>query len=126
MISERNASPEARFGTPEHPATRIEERFWRFHAENPHVYFLFDRFTREIIKRGYDQHSARDVVHRIRWETNIVTNDRDFKINDHYSPYYGRLWMRNNPVYDGLFRFRRLRNEGGVSATLNDEAANAA
>jgi hypothetical protein len=39
-----------------------------------------------------------------------------YKINDHYSAYYARLFMRDYPEYDGFFRTRRTR--GGVSKRL--------
>lgn len=84
------------------------EAFEAFHATNPHVYRLFDQFTRMVIARNYNHHSARDIIHRIRWETSITTGDTEFKINDHHSPYYARLWMKNNPEHDGFFQLRRV------------------
>jgi len=87
----------------------IEQRFQQFHADNPQVYELFDRFTREVIRRGYKRFSSDAILHRIRWETSVVTTDRQFKINDHYTAYYARLWMQNNPQYDGFFSLRSIK-----------------
>jgi hypothetical protein len=98
------------FGTPEAPANPIEARFWTFHAENPVIYRLFDRFTQQAIARGHAHLSADMVLHRIRWETSVETSEGGYKINDHFTAYYGRLWMRNNPKHEGFFRTRELRN----------------
>ena len=110
------------FGTAESPANPIEERFWEMHAVNPRIYALFDRFTRMLIDRGYQHHSADAVLHRIRWATAVEMDGDDFKINDHFSAYYSRLWMRNNPEHQGFFRCRVLRN-GDVSETLTGAVA---
>lgn len=87
----------------------IEDRFWAFHEANPRVYELFDRFTRQVIQRGHTRFSADAILHRIRWETSVVTRGDQFKINDHYSAYYSRLWMNDNPEHDGIFATRELR-----------------
>jgi hypothetical protein len=88
----------------------LEQDFVEFHAKNPHVYKLFDQFTKALISRGYAHQSADVVLHRIRWETLIETTDDTFKINNNYSAYYARLWMRDNPTYKGFFRTRVLLN----------------
>jgi hypothetical protein len=87
----------------------IEDRFWAFHQANPKVYQLFDRFTQQVIERGHKRFSADAVLHRIRWETSVVTRGDQFKINDHYSAYYSRMWMNDNPAYDDIFATRELR-----------------
>jgi hypothetical protein len=89
--------------------TSIEDRFNDFHATNPEVYRLFDRFTREVIKQGHPRFSADAILHRIRWETTVVTRGDQFKINDHFSAYYARTWMAANPKHDGFFATRTLR-----------------
>jgi hypothetical protein len=88
---------------------KIEDRFWEFHEANPKVYELFDRFTKQVIRRGHKNFSSDAILHRIRWETNVATNGDKFKINDHFSAYYARLWLENNPDHDGFFRTRELR-----------------
>ncbi|WP_316201030.1 MULTISPECIES: hypothetical protein [unclassified Bradyrhizobium] len=87
----------------------IEERFWAFHESNPKVYQLFDRFTKQVISRGHTRFSSDAILHRIRWETNVETHGDKFKINDHYSAYYARMWMDLNPDHDGFFATRELR-----------------
>lgn len=89
---------------------RLEAAFATFHAANPHVYVLFTRFTRDVIRAGFVNFSARAVFHRIRWYTNIETSDPNFKLNNNHSPYYARMWMLDNPEHPEFFRTRELRN----------------
>lgn len=87
----------------------IEREFMIFHMSRPDIYRWFDYFTQRVISRGYKHHSARDVIHRIRWELMIERTEVDFKINDHWSPYYARMWERANPTYRGFFEKRELK-----------------
>tara|TARA_R110002110_G_scaffold112168_6_gene278974 strand:+ start:1910 stop:2194 length:285 start_codon:yes stop_codon:yes gene_type:complete len=79
-----------------------------FHRENPHVYKLFSKYAFEAINRGREHYSARTIIELIRWHTDIETNDKDFKINDHTVPYYARLFMHENPEHKGFFELRKL------------------
>jgi len=88
----------------------IEERFQRFHEENPVIYRLFCRFVDELVHAGRKRFSADAVLHRIRWETAIQTTDEKFKINDHYSSRYARLWLDENPGHGSFFELRKLRS----------------
>ena len=49
-------------------------------------------------------------------ETSIETTGDIFKINDHHTAYYSRLWMRLNPEHKGFFRTRL------VSGSIADAA----
>jgi hypothetical protein len=92
-------------------SSKLEQEFLDFHGKNPCVYELFDNFTRLLLDRGYEHHSADAVLHRIRWATTVETTEADFKINNNYSAYYARLWMKNNPAHEGFFRCRELRGQ---------------
>lgn len=100
---------DADLGTPDNPRNRLEALFWEYHAQNPKVYDLFDRFTKYAIQRGRTRFSVSVIVERIRWETTIETAGDDFKINNNHRAYYARLWMRNNPQYQGFFATREVR-----------------
>lgn len=81
-----------------------QEAFERFHVANPQVYQLFRRFTLEAVNAGRKRFSARTVLHRIRWYTAVETADPSgFKVNDHWSPFYARMFIEDHPHLEGLF-----------------------
>lgn len=85
------------------------ERFLRFHAASPHVYRLFEKFTKEAASKG-KKVGARAVWERMRWELYFETSrDGDYKLNDHFTPYYARLVMLRNEQLAGYFETRDKR-----------------
>ncbi len=84
----------------------IQERFAEFHRDNPKVYELFQRFTYQALQTGRKRFGARMIWERMRWYTTVETNDLEFKLNDHYPPYYARLFMARHPKYAGFFETR--------------------
>lgn len=99
------------------PINEHEARFKTFHSNNPEVYVLFDKFTTELINKGFTNGSAHMVIHRIRWETSLPILDENpvtkqpLKISNGHFPYYARLWMENNPEHLGFFRTKKLKGE---------------
>ena len=83
-----------------------EEGFSVFHTNNPKVYELFRKFTLEVINRGYEHYSADAIMHRVRWETNVVKCHRQFKINNNFVTFYARLFMAEFPQHEGFFETR--------------------
>ena len=84
-----------------------EERFGLFHKNNPRVYELFKQFTFEVINKGFRKWSADAVMHRVRWEASVITDDPQFKINNNYVAFYARLFMAEYPQYQGFFETRK-------------------
>jgi hypothetical protein len=82
--------------------------FQAFDAENPRVYDLFVRFAHEARNAGYQHFSAHGILHRIRWETGVVTRDAtaDWKVNNNYSAFYARKLVADDPRFKGFFRNR--------------------
>lgn len=85
----------------------IESRFEKFHRENPEVWKLFKRFAEDAISAGLRTLSANFLFERIRWETSVVTKGDNYKVNDHYRPYYARLWNRTHPASVAKFNTRK-------------------
>lgn len=88
------------------------EEFELYHAQNPHVYQLFERFTFDAIRSGRKYFSARAIIERIRWQTQIEDNNDQFKISDHPMPFYARLFERNHPEHKGFFRKKHCQADG--------------
>jgi hypothetical protein len=88
-----------------------EERFERFHADNPRVFELFKRFAAEVMGRGLKRFSADAIVQRIRWFVQVDTTGDEFKVNDNYSAYYARLLIRECPEFDGFFELRKTQSD---------------
>tara|TARA_R100000501_G_C2522857_1_gene49301 strand:- start:40 stop:324 length:285 start_codon:yes stop_codon:yes gene_type:complete len=57
------------------------------------VYILYQQFAKVKIEEGRTRLSSKALINRVRWETDVVTNSHDYKINDKWQPYYARLFM---------------------------------
>jgi hypothetical protein len=98
----------AKFGTPLRPMNPREAEFWKHHDVNPRMYELFNQFAGQAVVRR-PRYSSDAILHRIRWFTDIESTGEPFKVNDHYSAYYARLWMRDHPEHAGFFETRATR-----------------
>jgi hypothetical protein len=98
---------------------RLWAEFERWHDANPHVWSMFVRFAFDAISAGRARFSARDIIHRIRWYTDVEMRAiDDFKINDHWSPYYARIFRRTYPQYTELFEFRTVEEDAAAEERL--------
>lgn len=89
---------------------RLQRQFEEFHAKNPRVWELFEKFTLQLITAGRKHYSADAVLHRVRWETALTTYaDDGFKINNNHAAYYARKFMREWPMYNAFFRIRNVK-----------------
>lgn len=86
---------------------------WKvFHAANPKVYALFERFALEAARRGRTRFGARMIWERMRWYVKVETTDQLaglYKLNDHHHPYYAREFVRRRPEFRDLFEFRKVQ-----------------
>lgn len=97
----------------------IDQAFAEYHAANPRMYELFDRYAKQLILAGANKISFKLIGNRIRWEVYVNTEERTlfnmdgdlkrFKLNDAYISRYARLWAESNPKYGHLVEFRDLR-----------------
>lgn len=92
--------------------TRYEElraAYEKFDEENPNFYVLFKKFTFELIARGFKHYSAQHgVFARIRWETDFADAEGrpTFKVNNNFSAFYARRFMKDFPEHSGFYRLR--------------------
>jgi len=101
--------------TPSPKERTWEDRFWAFHAANPHVYGEFCRFADQAIASGRKHLSSSMIFERIRWETMIQTRgEGSLKLNNNFQPFYARLWLRNHPDKPEFFRLRQQKREASI------------
>jgi hypothetical protein len=89
----------------------IREGFNKFNAENPHVFKSFEEQALKAINNGRTKISSDLIINYIRWNQFIESSDEHFKINNSYSSYIARFFIKQNPQYSNLFNLRKLRNE---------------
>jgi hypothetical protein len=88
----------------------IEDAFWRFHRENPHVYRrLVDLARQWKHSTGGRRLGMKMLWERLRWEEHMRTTDEVVQLNNSYTALYARLLMAREPELRGLFETRRLR-----------------
>lgn len=97
----------------------MSKEFDKFDEQNPIVWKLFQKYTKEFVMAklncGVPRHkiklSAWLVVARIRWETQISTDDEfsSFKINNNYTAHYSRKFIERFPKWEHLFETRELK-----------------
>ena len=90
------------------------KRFERFHAENPHIYRHIVQACRKLKERGWRHYSVRAIWNVIRFRYDVQTTAHDFKLNDHYTPFYARLIMKNEVDLVGFFEIRRAKADRDI------------
>lgn len=78
----------------------------QYHKENPRIYEVFENLTFQTIAKGFSHYGVSGIFELIRWHTGVSANDKEFKINNNYKPYYARLFEKNHPRHKGFFRKR--------------------
>jgi hypothetical protein len=85
-----------------------EKKFNAFILKNPQIWTLFVHYTFEAIKQGHKHISSDMILHRIRWETSVMTVGSKFKISNDTSPYFARKFHKEYPVYNGFYRTKKI------------------
>ena len=82
------------------------DKFMAFHEANTLVYQTFCRRAFQMIQSGRKHYSARAIMEVVRWDIDLKTDDKEFKLNNNHIPYYARMFMLAYPQHDGFFRIR--------------------
>jgi hypothetical protein len=85
-----------------------EVKFNNFNNENPRVYELYKKYALALIQRGHKRIGSKMIIERIRYETKLLTTDKDYKINNNYTAHYARLFTRDFPQHVDKFCFKNL------------------
>ena len=95
-------------------AEQIRDQFSVFHRENPGVFVRFKYHAENLQGRGARHYSARTLISVIRFERDLANTRLEsgrFKINDHFSPYYARLWEIATGNYDFMEKRKLISEE---------------
>lgn len=85
-------------------------RFLTFHLKHPRVYTLYDRFAKELISQGHKKLGSKMIIERIRWEYWTGSHDEyNFKINNDFTAWYAREFIKHNPQYAEYFELREIK-----------------
>lgn len=87
----------------------IVKRFLKYHADNPHLYELFKRFSTDLKRSARRFYGAKAIMERIRWHINIETKGEEFKISNNYTSCYARLLIADDPWFKEFFKTKRTR-----------------
>ena len=86
------------------------KNFLHFNTRYPQVYLLFERFAMQLINSGKKKLGSKMIMERIRWEITTGSKDEEgFKINNNYTAYYSRWFIKQHPEYADYFEFRIIR-----------------
>lgn len=86
---------------------KLQDRFNKFHKENPQVFKAFHHHAKMIKNRGFKTYSAWSIICVIRFNNDLSTNGK-FKINNDFVALYARLLMEQCPEFDGFFKTRKM------------------
>lgn len=85
----------------------LEEEFWEFHRQNPHVYAALRERALGLRRMGHKRYSIKTLLEVERWHTDMQTApDAKYKLNNNHAPFYARLLMEREPELAGLFETR--------------------
>lgn len=86
---------------------------------SPDLYKAFRRIADEGLRQNpHMTLSADRILHVIRWETDLRGEGDTFKVNDHCSALFARLYALERPQYADKFRSRKSFLD---ALTKNDE-----
>src|SRR5687767_6462041 len=95
--------------SPKNRREQLEQRSREFARLHPEVGPRFDRYTLELIGRGYRHGGAKAIWERLRWDSPVGADGRAvWKLPNSYCTWFARKFARLHPEHAGFFRFRRL------------------
>lgn len=83
-----------------------EERFRRFHAQHPEVYEWLRDKALALKRHGREHYGLRALWEVLRFHTAMGDLGGDYRLNDHFPPFYARLLMQQEPELRGFFEVR--------------------
>ena len=89
----------------------LQQRFERFHRENPEVYRSLVRLARVAVRAGKEHVGIGMLWEVLRWRYYLRTvDDSPFRLNNDYRSRYARLIAATEPDLAEIFTTRKLRS----------------
>lgn len=85
-------------------------------ASNLKVYEAFEREALRVVAKGRTHYSARTIIEVLRHNSALSDVDAEWKLNDHATPFYARLFGLCNPEHADLFELRTTKSVKRVEA----------
>lgn len=88
--------------------TDMAAAFAVFDGAHPDVWGHFERIALDMWRRGRTHYSARTILHVIRHHVDTTAHhtEAEFRLNDHWSPFYARRFMARYPECGPFFELR--------------------
>lgn len=83
----------------------------KFAKAFPGAIKVWEAFVEEAFKvraRGFHHYSARTILHFLRHHTAVAESGSGFKVSDHHSPYFARLFDLRYPSAAGMWSFAKF------------------
>lgn len=96
----------------------LEEEFLAFHKAHPEVYEVFCKEVRELLERGYTRYSMRAIMNATHLHMDKNRKLYPRKPRDALSPYYARLWLKDNPYHPKFFKLLTLKAKGSKRSEI--------
>jgi hypothetical protein len=87
----------------------MQEKFDKFHSENPHIYSLMSKYAHQLLHAGKKKLSISLIAERVRWDSAVSTVGDSYKLNNNYSALYSRKLENDYPELRGMFGKRVRR-----------------
>jgi hypothetical protein len=94
--------------------TQFERRVrdWTaFHRSNPILWEHFEDFALKAIEKGHTKLSPWFIMNIVRWETDLYTTEKGFKISNNRIAFYSRYFLAKHPEFEHFFNVKRMRGE---------------
>jgi hypothetical protein len=97
---------------------QLERQAATYLEENPQFWQEFCHWTFRMIRRGYRTYSHKTIVAVLRYHADheFGPDAEGFKINDHHSATFARIFMRTYPQHSGFFPIRDRPSKRDVPA----------
>jgi len=93
------------------PKMTTEERFERFHQENPRLYRELRSRAVALHAVGATRTSTKALVEVVRYDHAIRTRGEEFKVNNSFTAFYARVLVADRPELASILTMRAMNPE---------------